>query len=282
MIGVGLLGGSVGLACRAAKPEVVRIGLGRRRSSLQRALRYDAVDEVTMSYARGLRGTQLVVLATPIARFESILEQLAPHVEPGTVITDVGSTKAEVVKLAERTLPKHCSFVGSHPVAGSEKTGVEFARADLFDGSACFITPTRQSRRDAVDLVRNLWTTFGARVTLLSPQRHDQVLACVSHLPHAVAAVLIAMNADLLDSAGTGLMDTTRIASGDAGLWHDIFASNRRATLRAIDRFEKRLAHFRRLLAREDYTGIEKLLGASKKNRDAWIARMLDRKELPS
>lgn len=282
VIGVGLLGGSAGLALRASRPEIVRVGLGRRRSALQRALRHDAVDEITLSYTRGLRGTRAVILATPISHFASILEQIAPHLEPGTVVTDVGSTKAEVVRLAERTLPKHAHFVGSHPVAGSEKTGVEYARADLFDGAACFVTPTRRSQPDAVELVTELWTSFGSRVMRLSPARHDQVLARVSHLPHAVASVLIAMNHDLLDAAGTGLMDTTRIASGDPQLWRDIFASNRTETIRAIDQFEKRIRQFRHILAREDDAGVEKLLAASKRGRDAWIAGKLARKEMPS
>jgi len=258
------------------------VGIGRRRSSLNRALRFDAVDEITLSYARGLRGTRLIVLASPIGKFAALLERMAPHVEPGTVVTDVGSTKADVVRMAERMLPKHCHFVGSHPIAGSEKTGVEFARADLFDGAACFVTPTPRSSQAAVKLVRAMWTTFAARVTTITPRRHDEVLARVSHLPHAVAALLIAMNESCLDSAGTGLMGTTRIASGDPGLWRDIFASNRVPTLKAIDELARHLKTFRRLLSAGDYDGLEKLLATSKKSRDRWIARKMARKELPS
>ena len=281
-MGVGLLGGSVGLACPAAGLTAVRVGIGRRRASLNRALRYDAVDEITLSFARGLKGAQLVILATPIGKFEPLLEKMAPHLEPGTVVTDVGSTKAHVVRQAERLLPAHCRFVGSHPVAGSEQTGVEYARADLFDGAVVFVTPTRSSGRVATHLVRDFWRVLGARVRTLTPEQHDEVLGRVSHLPHALASLLICMTADSLDAAGPGMMDTTRIASGDPGLWRDIFGTNRQPVINALDDFARQLRQFRQLLAADDRAGIERLLAAAKRRRDRWITRKVARKEMPS
>lgn len=281
-MGVGLLGGSVGLACPAAGLTAVRVGIGRRRASLNRALRYDAVDEITLSFARGLKGAQLVVLATPIGKFEPLLEKMAPHLEPGTVVTDVGSTKAHVVGLAKRLLPAHCRFVGSHPVAGSEQTGVEYARADLFDGAVVFVTPTRSSGQVATRLVRDFWRVLGARVRTLTPEQHDDVLGRVSHLPHALASLLICTTADSLDAAGPGMIDTTRIASGDPGLWRDIFGTNRRPVINALDDFARQLRQFRQLLAADDRAGIERLLAAAKRRRDRWITRKVARKEMPS
>ena len=280
-MGVGLLGGSVGLACRAAGFGARRVGIGRRRSSLDRARRRGAIDEATLSFARGLRGTGLVVLATPIGQFADTMEKMAPHLEPGTVITDVGSTKAEVVALAKDILPSHCAFVGSHPMAGGEKTGVEFARADLFAGAACCVTPTPQSSRSAVRLVCAFWRALGARVSRLTPARHDEMLARVSHLPHAVAAMLIVVAGDSLDAAGPGLADTTRIASGDPAAWRDIFGTNRRSMLGAVDALTAALRRFRQLLEADDCDGVEKFLADAKRTRDRWIARQAARKEWP-
>ena len=185
------MGGSIGLALRAAGFGGCRIGAGRRASSLRKALNCDAVDVVTRDVAKAVSGSQLVILCTPIRQFDGLITRMAPALSPGTYVTDVASTKAQVVRMAERLLPDPVRFVGSHPMAGSEKTGVEFARADLFQLSTCILTPTSRTKPATVSWMRRFWEALGCRTVVTSPERHDRLLARVSHLPHAVAAALV-------------------------------------------------------------------------------------------
>jgi len=274
IVGVGLLGGSIGLALRARGFRGTRVGIGRRVSSLRKALACDAVDEVTRNPAAGVADVQLVVLCTPIGRFEPLLHRMTAGLAPGTYVTDVASTKAEVVRLARRILPHSVRFVGSHPMAGSEKTGVEFARADLFEDALCMVTPTPATPPASVRGIRHFWETLGGRTMTLSPQRHDRLLARVSHLPHAVATALVrlALRQRAIDLAGPGFADTTRIASGDPGLWTDIFHTNSKAMIRAIDELMAELSRFRARLDRNDVRAIQSWPTHSKDARDQWIA----------
>lgn len=277
IVGVGLLGGSVGLSLRAAGSACLRIGIGRRRSSLDRARRFDAVDQTTLSFARGLRDVELVVLATPLGRFETMFTAMAPHLPAGCVVTDVGSTKVVPARLAERLLPREVSFVGAHPMAGSEKTGVEFSRADLFAGAPCVVTPTRRTKPAATRLVERFWRDLGCRVARMNPREHDLLIARISHVTHLAAACIFLAGAKSggLDLAGTGLMDTTRIASGDPGLWRDIFEFNRQPLVSAVDELIALLQQAKRALARGDQAKLVKLLSDAKHRRDAWIAKRL-------
>jgi len=282
IVGVGLLGGSIGLAIRSAGSAAKRIGIGRRMSSLEKAAAFDAVDEITVDVAEGVGDAELVVVCTPIGVIRSMFERMAPCLPKGCVVTDVASTKAEVVRLAEAIFPKHVRFVGSHPMAGSEKTSVEFARADLFQNAACIVTPTRRSDPATVRSLRVFWEELGGHVHLLSPARHDRVLARVSHLPHAVAAALVLL-ADAGDGtryAGPGFGDATRIASGDPDLWRDVFASNRKAVLRALDSLGSELGRFRRILETGDDRALTAWLARAKAKRDAWIAKRYAKKEI--
>ena len=265
------------MAVRAAGSDCFRVGLGRRRRSLDKARRFDAVDRAGLDYARGLKGVELVVVATPLSRFAAVFEAMAPHLEPGCVVTEVGSTKAEPVRLAQELFADHVHFVGSHPMAGSEKTGVEFSRADLFEGAPCLITPDAQTDPRALALVRDLWRTVGCRITELGPEDHDRIIAGVSHMPHLASScvLLAAARTDRLDLAGTGLMDATRIASGDPGLWLDIMRLNRRSLLAAIDDLTDELARAREALASGDDDALMDLLDRAKRRRDAWIATKL-------
>jgi prephenate dehydrogenase len=282
IVGVGLMGGSFGLAVRAAGAPARRIGIGRRQSTLDLALAYDAVDEVTLDMAEGVRSADLVVVCTPIGAMESMFKAMAAHLPDGCVVTDVASTKAHVCRIAERILPRSVRFVGSHPIAGSEKTSVEYARADLFQNAVCIVSPTRRSNPVAVRNLIDLWRAVGGHPYTLPPRRHDQVLARVSHLPHAVAAALVLL-ADAGKGtryAGTGFGDTTRIASGDPVLWRDIFASNRTAVLHAIDRLERELKHFRQMMQRDDDEALLAWLSRAKAVRDAWVRQRYAQKEI--
>ena len=274
VVGVGLLGGSIGLALRAAGYTGRRVGIGRRMESLQKALNYDAVDEVTCDVPAGVADAQMVILGTPVGRFESLLSQMAPALRPGTLVTDVASTKVEVARLAARFLPQTVRFVGSHPMAGSEKAGVEYARADLFEDALCLITPSRSTPADTVEQVSGFWQALGGRIVTLSPARHDKLLARISHLPHAVAAALvqISLREKAIELAGPGFGDATRIASGEPAMWTDIFRTNADNMVQAIDLLIAELRRFRERLAKDDARGIEKWLASSKLTRDQWVA----------
>jgi prephenate dehydrogenase len=277
------LGGSIGLAMRAAGFPGKRIGVGRRASSLQRAMECDAVDEVTQDIAQGVAGSELVILCTPIGHLEALISAMVGGLVRGTYVTDVASTKAEVVRLASRLLPDWARFVGSHPMAGSEKTGVEYARADLFQLALTILTPDSSTKPATVRWVRKFWESLGSRTVVTSPEQHDRLLARVSHLPHAAAAALVglAVRESAIDFAGPGFADATRIASGNAAMWTDIFRTNRPAMLEAIDQLVTELTAFRQQLDRDDAEGILRWLAASQEARDAWIARRYKKKVLP-
>ena len=228
ILGVGLLGGSIGLAMRSAANNCVVVGYGHRAVTLDDALQLGAIQEAKHSAADAVRGADLVILCTPVGLFDAILAEISPALEPGAIVTDVGSTKRSVVASADRLLPPRVQFVGSHPMAGSEKRGVRYASADLFQGATCITTPTAETDLGALEKVEAFWTSLGMNLVRMSPDEHDRRLADVSHLPHALAAALVSMQDEAsLRLAGKGFLDTTRIAGGDAGLWRDIFVDNR-------------------------------------------------------
>lgn len=282
VVGVGLLGGSIGHALRAAGFNGRRVGIGRRASSLERALKFEAVDEVSTDIAAGVADVQMVILCTPIGQFERLIGQMSDSLQPGCYVTDVASTKSEVVRLAQKQLPKQVHFVGAHPMAGSEKTGVEYARADLFENALCIVTPSAKTPAADVKFVSQFWETLGCHSLMMSPQKHDRLLARVSHLPHAVATALVhlAMKQSAIDLAGPGFADSTRIASGSPEMWVDIFQTNRKATMQAIDQLVAELTRFRDRLEREDLKAIEKWLAGGKDARDQWITERFRKKVL--
>ncbi|MBI4579449.1 MAG: prephenate dehydrogenase [Planctomycetes bacterium] len=283
IVGVGLLGGSIGHALRAAGFVGSRVGIGRRASSLARAMACEAVDEITLDAQAGVRGAQMVVLCTPIGEIEDMFRRIAPALAPHTYVTDVGSTKATVVRMAEGLLPARVRFVGSHPIAGSEKTGVEFARADLFDRALCIVTPTARTLPGVVRWVRGFWEALGGVTMVMAPRRHDTLLAQVSHLPHAVATALVnlASRGRAIDVAGPGFADVTRVASGDAAMWTDILRTNRGAMIRAVDRLIGELRCLRDRLEGDEARAVQRWLAAGKEARDEWVANRYRKKVLP-
>jgi len=208
-----------------------------------------AIDESYEEPAAAVRGADLVILCTPVGMLSPLLSDIAPALAPGAILTDVGSTKRSVVTAAEAVLGKGNPFVGSHPMAGSEKRGVQYARADLYDGAVCITTPTPRTHPDALNAVESFWRMLGMRMSRLSPEQHDLLLADVSHLPHAVAAALVAMQQDeALDLCGKGFLDLTRIAAGDGGLWRDILLDNRENVRRSVQRLHQHLDALLQLL----------------------------------
>ena len=269
IIGTGLIGGSLGLALKRAGLARHVLGVGHRQRTLDRAVACGAADETTLDPAEGVRGSDLVVLATAVGLFESLLRRAADHLADAAVVLDVGSTKAEVVRTGEALVPPGRAFVGCHPIAGSEKRGIDYADADLFRGATCVVTPTDRTPADALHRVTETWEALGMRVVRLAPDAHDRLLAEVSHLPHVAAAAIVqAVSPEAEPLVGTGWADTTRIAGGDPGLWRDILLTNPEGIGRGLKRFRETLAALEEALADRDGQRIERLLAEAKERRD--------------
>lgn len=244
IIGVGLIGGSLARALRAGGHPAELVGHGRNPRSLQRAVELGVIDRFVPTLGEAVGGADLVVVAVPVGSIPPVLEGLRPHLAPGTVITDVGSTKAELVAAARRVLggafPR---FVPGHPIAGDERSGVEAATIDLFRGRSVILTPTPETDPEALDRVRALWAFVGARVRSMGAEEHDRVLAATSHLPHVLAFALVEALARMDESeeifryAAGGFRDFTRIASSDAVMWRDICLANGPELRRALEAF---------------------------------------------
>ena len=274
--GVGLIGGSVGLALKRAGFRGRIVGLGRRWSSLKNAVDAGAVDSATLDYEEALGDADLMLIGTPVDVIPAIAREAIKHARSGCIITDVGSTKGQLVAEIEKLMPEDIYFVGAHPMAGSHKTGVAAADASLFEGSVCIVTPTESTNPEAVDVVSNLWRTISARVELMSPQEHDFLIAAASHLPHAVACALIQVVAGVenrrgkaIDFTATGFADTTRIASGSPEVWKGILLQNADMVSSMLDRLERELADMRKTLDSRDEEKLMAKLEQAKKIRDS-------------
>jgi len=276
ILGVGLLGGSIGLAVRSLLNGCTVVGYGHRQATLEKALNVGAIDEAYADPASAVREADLVILCTPVGLFEELLRQIAPALPPGAIVTDVGSTKRSVVQAGERLLPAGVHFVGSHPMAGSEKRGVEFARADLLQRAMCILTPTPRTDAAALSSVQAFWESLGMRTCTMSPEEHDRRLADVSHLPHAIAAAMVLMQEEpSLQLAGKGFLDTTRIAGGDGALWRDIFLDNRDNVLASLSRMRDCMNRLVELLDAQDGEALTDWLNAAARRREALLERRL-------
>jgi len=276
IIGPGLVGGSLGMAVRRRSLARRVIGIGRRQSSLDAALRVGAADEVTLDVAAGVREAGLVVIATPISAIGPVAAEAARSMKQGAVLSDVASVKQGVVETVTAALRERpdVTFISTHPMAGSEQRGVEHARESLFEGSVCIFTPVEGTPHGELTRLRAFWEAMGASVRTLDAATHDRVVARISHLPHLAAAALILLVAkDEAALAGGGLADTTRIASGDPALWRDICESNAAQICRALDDFAGEVQHMRTLLAEGRFAELEELLRNAKDKRDTFHSR---------
>ncbi len=270
IVGLGLIGGSLGLALRRRRLAREVIGLSRRAATVRQAIRRGAIDRGTTDARRAVQDADLVVLAAPVDAIAPQAVRLARFMRPGSILTDVGSTKARIVRALERALPRHVAFVGGHPLAGSEQRGLQAATPRLFDGSVCILTPDRRTDRAALRRVAAFWKPLVGRVVIMDPRRHDRLLAQTSHVSHALAYCLaLSVEADGSASLPPSFLDATRVAKSDPDLWDDIFLTNRAEILRAMARFETGWRGLRRLLARSDRAGLRRFLAAAKARRDA-------------
>jgi prephenate dehydrogenase len=277
--GVGLIGGSLAAAARAAGLAGEVVGYGRSEANLRTALDRGLVDRVTQDAAAAVAGADAVVLAAPVGGCAALAAALRPHAAPGTLLTDVGSVKGALVAALEAAWAGIGPVVGAHPIAGSEASGAAAARGDLFRGRRCILTPTAATDAGALARVRALWEGVGARVEEMAPDLHDELLARASHLPHVVAYALAAAVADAhprgrraLDYVGTGFRDATRIAGSPPALWRDIALANAPALRSALGEFRAALDRLEALVAGGDGAGLERALAAAQAAR-----RRLDR-----
>lgn len=271
IVGVGLIGGSIGkdLLQRGLAREV--IGIGRRASTLRTAKQVGAVTTTTLSLERGVARADLIIVCTPVVQIAADVRRVVAACPPAALITDAGSTKAALVAELEGSLPAETRFVGSHPLAGSEKSGPAAATAGLFVDRTVVVTPTAHTRPDDLRAVEDFWKSLGAKVVTMTADEHDRVIAATSHLPHLAASALAACTST--DGAAKlvarGWLDTTRIAAGDPGLWKQILQVNRAHVLTALGRYEKVLSSLREALERGDEAGLEQILLEAKRTRDA-------------
>jgi len=279
IIGVGLLGGSIGLAVRRRKLARQTAGFVRRRASLKDCERAGAVDFATTDLLAAVWDADLVILCLPLSQMRSRVREMLPALKRGAIVTDVGSVKASVVRELESLVVKAgAHFVGSHPMAGAEKTGVGASRSDLFERTVCVVTPTRKTNRAALKQVKQFWSAVGSCVLELKPEMHDSLVSRSSHLPHIIAATLAG---HVLNPAhprhqaalcANGFRDTTRIASGSPEMWRDITLANRRNLAKSLDAFIADLQKFRSVLKKADAEAIATFFETAKKRHDNWDA----------
>ena len=249
IVGVGLIGGSVGMTLRARKLAREVVGVGRDPERLAEAVRLGAIDSAETDLGRAVAGADAAIICTPVGRVAQDCRAAANLGGDRLLVTDAGSTKRGIVEAVESDPIARGRFVGAHPIAGSERSGVAAASADLFAGRACVLTPTAITPADRLGRARAFWESVGCRVVAMPPAEHDRALAVTSHLPHVAAAALASLLPEEWEAlTGGAFRDGTRVAASDASLWADIFLANRTPILDALDRFEHRLQGFRESL----------------------------------
>lgn len=275
IVGIGLIGGSLALALKKGGLARTVLGIDRVTDELEQAVAKGAIDGYSHDPSEGIGGADLVVLATPVGMFEPIVRQVASRLQPGCIMTDVGSSKGRLVTTIEQMLPKTVSFVGGHPIAGKEKSGFQAASTDLFRGARCILTPTPHTDVQALEKVKNLWEEVGSEVVLMEPMDHDRVLAAISHLPHMAAYALVNTAMDLLNqdtdllsfSAG-GFKDFTRIAASSPEMWRDICLHNGDNILTTIEAYEAVLERIKGYIRTHNGKGLFEEFERAKKLRE--------------
>ncbi|MCD6415144.1 MAG: prephenate dehydrogenase/arogenate dehydrogenase family protein [Planctomycetes bacterium] len=259
------------MALRKRRLASTVVGIGRREVSLRRALHVGAIDKATLSIAEGVRGADMVILATAPATYEGLLKEAAHALRPHSILTDVASTKVGVIEtiIAALEARPDVAYVPTHPMAGSEKQGPLAARADMFEGAVCIITPLTNTFPNVKSVVVDMWKALGARLVSMTPQGHDRLVARISHVPHLLAATLMQLvTEDEADLSGGGLRDSTRIAISSPELWIDICRENRQQIQIALEEYIKLLQQTADCLDKQDFNRLKELLQAAKAKRD--------------
>ena len=260
IVGLGLIGGSIGLAIKRSNISNQITGYARSNSTLERAIDLGLVDSVRDNLKDAVNDSDLVILATPLSTFRELVEEMSPFLKKGCIITDTGSAKLTVIEDLKDILPNGVEFVPGHPIAGTEESGPDAGFAELFDNRWCILTPTEDNSSNAVDLVKDFWESIGSKVEIMDPMHHDKVLAITSHIPHLIAFNIVGTANNLANvtkkevvkySAG-GFRDFTRIAASDPKMWSDIFTYNSDAVLEMLDLFSNDLAKLKAAVIKKD------------------------------
>jgi prephenate dehydrogenase len=273
VIGVGLIGASLGLALKKAGVVNKVLGVGRSSANLDQALKMGAIDAV-VDLVEAVKQSDVIVLCIPVAQMRFVFEVIEPHLESRTMITDAGSTKGDVILAAKEVLGKKaCQFVPAHPIAGGAQHGASAAKADLFQGKQTILCPLQENSTQDTDLIEGFWQSIGSIVKKISSVQHDAIYAAVSHLPHILSYALMAsvVNSEdaeqKLSHVGAGFKDFTRIAASSPEMWRDICLGNRTAVLKELDQYLLIVNHMRKLIAENDGAGLEKLFDKASKAR---------------
>lgn len=281
--GVGLIGGSLGLALRSRKLARCVHGIGRNQDRLRKAMESGAIDSFNVGSQDFPEDLEILVLGTPLSIYAPALAGIRGHLTPPTILTDVGSAQVAAGSDIEANLPPEIAFVGGHPIAGGERSGFEAARADLFTGAVCALCPTQRSTPQAIDRVRQMWESVGSQTVILDAQDHDRLLGWTSHLPHVVASALAGTVGDFIAAnrraelfLGAGFADTTRIASGDPAMWRDICERNRENLIAGLRRFRQQIDTCLESLESSDAERLFQMLSEAKQCRDTLIANDSD------
>lgn len=270
IVGVGLIGGSIGLAAKRRGVTRRVLGVGRQQASLDEALAVGAIDAAFLDPAGPVSQAQLTVFCTPVDKIAEQVLRYAPGCAPGALLTDAGSTKAGIVDAVEGKLPPGVTFVGSHPLAGSEKKGPRYASPDLFHGRLTIVAPAPRTDLGAVEQIAGFWKALGSRVRVMAPEEHDRGLALTSHLPHLLASALAGiLPPELHELCASGFRDTTRVAAGEPEIWTAIFGQNRQALGDVLGKLQERLIEFKTALGAGDRAALDNLLAQAKRTRDA-------------
>ncbi len=274
--GVGLLGSSMGYVLRKKKWAEKVVGIGRNREKLEKAVEIGAVDSYLLTIDESLRELDIIVIALPVEIIPKYIESMIPYLKTGVIITDVGSTKKSITTEIEKILPDNIYFVGGHPMAGSEKTGVDAMDPFLFENAVYVVTRSSKSNDESVDKIKEMAGVLDARVIEMESSEHDISVAAISHLPHIAAAVLVnsaaiidKSQANVLSLAAGGFRDTTRIAAGSPEIWRDISISNSSKIVEAIEIFEEELKKFKEAIIKKDGKEIYNLFEEAKKIKDS-------------
>lgn len=277
IVGVGIIGGSLGLAIKKKKiaKEIAGIDIDRKNLSLAKKLKIIDYAYNLRFKKNGFKNIKLVIIATPVKSIVRIIKDILPMLEKGTIITDTGSVKASVIKEIEKILPDNIFFVGGHPIAGSELSGAKFSNENLFSGIKTVLTPTAKSNPDSLRFVKNFWEKIGSKVVLMTPEEHDRIFASISHLPHILAFSMINMisslnckNKNIFSYAGGGFRDFTRIARSNPLMWHDIVFENKNHILASMDYFIASLERIKSLIKKEEWKKIRNEFSKAQKIRN--------------
>ena len=261
IIGLGLIGGSLGLVLKKRFRGIEVMAISRSSAKIQLAVRRKAIDRGSTKPDKILPFADLIIICTPVSSIPSWITLAEKFAKPGTHVTDVGSTKAALIRWAERKKTHNIRFVGSHPMAGSHQSGMEYAQDSLFDGSLTFVTKTPKTDPAALKKITAFWKRISKRICVLSPSAHDKIVSEISHAPHALAAMMVLTAAPLsLPFAASGFLDTTRVAQGDPGLWRDIFEANRHFVLKNLKEKKRHLDRFIGFLAKNDTQAVHRWL----------------------